>query len=878
MGEVYLAEDTKLKREVALKVLPESVRSDPERLRRLRTEAEAAAKLNHLNIATIYSIEEAVGQTFITMEYVDGKTLSEHIPDDGIDTGQFFEWFLPLADALSHAHEHGRIHRDLKPANIMIREDGTPKILDFGLARIERGEPVSIDSDMPTRTADDEVPISLTQGRGFMGTPSYMSPEQIEGKKVDARTDLFSFGVVMYESLTGERPFKGENIESIIGRILTEEPKAVTELRPVTPYTLWSVVRKSMVKDRDQRMQTAKELCHDILMVQQDAKGGTVLVDAGMIPDPVAVPEPVEPETVPFWMQPVGIIGAIALLTLVIGLTSAWLLKPIPELPLRKFQWDVEVLPGPTRPNVISPDGSMVAYVADNRLWIRDLDETVPREIPDSEGARSLFWSPRSDELGYLVGFDLRKVAATGGPSLPLYKAEAFIGNAAWRPDGMIVFRMSRQDGSGYLLATVSSQGGEKKVYLEPDSTSGESSFQDPHVLPDGQTLIFRVRNQDGSNDLVVQDGDSLRSLVRTNLGEYLRSPVYAPSGHILYMRGGLGDNNIWAVAFDTRSLEVTDQPFLVKETAEFPSVSDDGTLVYASSSGSGISQLVWMNRSGQITGTTGQPQDRIGTPALSPDERHVAAHAFDQGNGDVWVHDLQRGTKIRLTFDTAFDGFPAWSPEGTEVAFHSFRNGTDIFKKLADGTGSAQPLVTGPQGDFLPDWSHDGDHLVYVSDEKGPMDIWMVSLDGDQKQVPLMETKHRETFPALSPDSRYVAYQSNESGPSEVYVMPFTDGVGKWLVGAGERPKWNGDGTELFYESDGNLMAVSVSTQGVFSPGIPEALVSNEQIETNNLQILRYDVSADGQRFVVVQKVDAGETPTITVVQNWYAEFKDRK
>jgi serine/threonine protein kinase len=264
MGEVYLAQDTKLNREVAIKVLPEALRSDEERLVRFRREAKAAASLKHNNIATIYSIEEAGDVLFIVMEYVEGETLSERIPKEGMDLDEFFATFIPLADGLAHAHENGRVHRDLKPGNIMITSDGTPKILDFGLARIEQniGESAGIDSEVSTRTirADEQAPSSITQGKAFLGTPAYMSPEQIEGKKVDARSDLFSFGVVMYEALTGQRPFRGENIESIIGRILAEEPKAVTELRPVTPYTLWRVIRGCIEKNRDERIQAARRL------------------------------------------------------------------------------------------------------------------------------------------------------------------------------------------------------------------------------------------------------------------------------------------------------------------------------------------------------------------------------------------------------------------------------------------------------------------------------------------------------------------------------------------------------------------------------------------------------------------------------------------
>ena len=411
MGEVYLAEDTRLKRQVAIKVLPESLRSNTDRLARFRTEAEAAARLKHSNIAPIFALEESVGRQgasllFIVMEYVEGQPLYAHIPQDGMDLDSFFRIFIPLSDALAHAHTHDVTHRDLKPGNIMIAEDGTPKILDFGLARITRPEPEeasldAVDSDAPTMTMDPNAPLpaqeapqappkSLTEGMQFMGTPAYMSPEQAQRQRVDHRTDLFSFGVVMYEALTGTRPFQGDTLESLIGHILVSEPEPVTQVKPVTPYTLWQVTRMCLQKDRDERMQTARQLHTELRHVREEVVAGTVLLDANAIET--------QPVLVPFWRQPIGI-GAIALMTLVIGIIGAWLLTPEPpDPPLRKFQWAVEGLGQP----VISPDGAKLAYVAGNprRLWIRDLDSTVPREIPDSDGAYAPFWSPGSDQVG----------------------------------------------------------------------------------------------------------------------------------------------------------------------------------------------------------------------------------------------------------------------------------------------------------------------------------------------------------------------------------------------------------------------------------------------------------------------------------------------
>ena len=481
MGEVYLAEDTSLKREVAIKVLPKSLRNDPERLARFRREAEAAAKLNHLNIATIYSIEEVDGVLFITMEYVEGKPLSAHIPSDGMDLDAFFSTFIPLADALAHAHGHGRIHRDLKPGNIMITPEGVPKILDFGLARITRldSEPVDVDSEASTLTMKEGEPLpetpppSITQGRQFMGTPSYMSPEQIETRQVDHRTDLFSLGIVMYEVLTGQRPFKGENVESIIGRILTEDPTAVPELKPITPHTLWWTVRKCLDKDRDRRTQTAGELHWDLHSVHAEVQAGTVLVDARTMP---------KPEPVPFWRQPVAI-AAMAIVALIVGL-AAWFLKPVPEPPLRKFELTVEAVDNQAYDGpVISPDGTMIAYTQgrwpNTTLWIRNMDSVTPRELPDARDARRPFWSPNSDFVGYftftgvLAYWTLSKVAAAGGPGIILCELPLGLPRGGvWQADGTIVFGVapgaSAREG---MLYAVPSQGGEPIVFATADSS-----------------------------------------------------------------------------------------------------------------------------------------------------------------------------------------------------------------------------------------------------------------------------------------------------------------------------------------------------------------------------------------------------------------------
>jgi serine/threonine protein kinase len=662
MGEVYLAEDTRLDRQVAIKVLPDALRSDPERLARFRREAKAAASLNHPSIATIHSIEEAdnpAGEPvlFIVMEYVDGETLAERIPSDGMDLDISFDTFIPLADALAHAHQQGRVHRDIKPANIMVAKDGTPMILDFGLARIMPiMEPEDVDTQAATRTMDENEqkppsdPSAMSPGPKLMGTPQYMSPEQAESQELDQRTDIFSFGVVMYEALTGRKAFEGKSRQSLLASIIKADPEPVTAIKPVMPYQLWQVIDRSLRKERTARTQTAYELYHDLKGVQKDVEAGMVLVDASTIQPPE--PEPVEPEQISpvgmsFLRQPLALISI--LLIAAVSALSSWYIKPAPQQPLRKFQWPIETLTRTT----ISPDGTKVAYVSDDRLWIRDLDRMESREVQDSEkiGFGILSWAPASDFLIYRAGRELRRSSVQGGPSLTLAK-NIDIYPTTWRPDGMLILTQNIE--GRLILTTVSSQGGEPEVMMAPDSTQGEKGLGAPLVLPDGHTLVFLVFNQNESDALVVQDGDERRVLVLTNSDELLGYPFYAPSGHILYERGDGRDRrgsnrDIWALPFDPDTRQATGDPFIVAQQAFSPSVSEDGTLVYATSSGS-TQQLVWVDREGKVTGTIGQPLEGMVRPSLSPDSRQVAVRASVQGNNDIWVYDTQRGTATRLT------------------------------------------------------------------------------------------------------------------------------------------------------------------------------------------------------------------------------------
>ena len=738
---------------------------------------------------------------------MNGETLSEHIPSDGMDLEVFFDTFIPLADALAHAHQQGRIHRDLKPANIMIAGDGTPKILDFGLARImpvveEAEEGNQLGSQDKTRTLDANQlnkpvkppsdPSAMSPGPKLRGTPQYMSPEQAESESLDPRTDIFSFGVVMYEALTGKKAFEGSSRTSFLGRIVNEDPEPVSSLKPIIPYLLWQAIDSCLRKNRMDRTQTAQELYSDLKSVQKDVASGTVLVDAGRI-----TPSAGTPEAIPLRQRPAAIsvvVLLVALASLATWFTAARILTP-PEPLLRRFQLlplesarDVSsFFNGP----VISPDGTMIVYSDAGQLWIRELDQVTSRELPDTQGGERLFWSLDSKSVGYFVntdsGFEMRTIPVQGGIPSPLCKllSRGFSRGAAWRPSGDITFAASADivPGAG-VLYTISAQGGTPDVFLSPDSLQGEAGLTFPHLLPDGETLVYVATMTDGTGALMVHSEETSTTIVRHS-GENLAFPMYAPSGHIVYQRG-FQDNttSIWAVPFDPADPDASEDPFRVADQGEIPSVSAEGTLVYRTVPSDDMQQLVWVDRNGRVGATIGKPQEAMMFPGITPDGSRVAVTAMEQGNMDIWLHEVDRPVKTRLTFDPAIDALPVWSPAGDSLVFSSTRSGNgDVYIQAAGESGNARPIWTGQEFGFASNWSPNGQHLALSVINPTPFDLWTLPLTGDRQPTPFLVTQFQEMVSEFSPDGRYMAYMSTESGLFEVYIKPFPEGGGQWQV-----------------------------------------------------------------------------------------------
>lgn len=550
------------------------------------------------------------------------------------------------------------------------------------------------------------------------------------------------------------------------------------------------------------------------------------------------------------------------------------------NLMVRRFQIPLEDPRGGGRLDrtAISPDGTMVVYIDKGRLWVRDLNRLESRDVPDTEGAYYPFWSPDSRFIGFVAGGLLRKVPVAGGPITTLCELPTGVfSGATWGGIGSVVFAIVPKG-----LFEVSSRGGDPALKLRADPGKGEMPHT-PHFLPDGRTLLF-VMGLAGSGPawkIVAVSESASKDVYETKA----RTPfvpntlAYSPSGHLLYSRGG-SSIEFWAVGFSLSSLAVSGEPFRV-QNGKNPSCSSDGTLVYQSLwyVGRAPHQLVWVDRSGKVLRTIGQRQDRMRRPALSPDGGRVAVTGNEQGNDDIWIHDIARGTKKRLTFHPDVDASPAWSPSGDRIAFDSTRSGLrDIFVKAADGGGEAQPLVTGPLWQAVPEWSRDGKHLLYATRGAGTnLDQWRRLLSGEADPAPFLQTSHVEAQASLSPDVRYAVYQSNESGRFEIYVTAFPTGEEKLLVSTngGVTPKWSPRGDELFYVEGNSLMAVSIETRRGLRAGTTQKLFDGEQVNMQFSPLApMYDVAADGQHFVVVQGLGRDIGNSVIVVENWFAEF----
>ncbi len=880
MGDVWKAEDTKLHRDVALKLLASHLLRDEEARKRFHREAEAAASLSHPNVTTIYEIDEADDKTFLALEYIEGETLEERIEKGPLPLEDALDVARQIADGLQAAHSRGIVHRDIKPGNVLFTPDGRVKILDFGLALLtERSRLTHLDTTV--------------------GTVAYMSPEQTQGSGTDHRTDIWALGVVLYEMLTGQQPFKGDYDKAVMYSILNEDPEPITAQRTGVPMELEVLVNKCLAKNADERYRDAGDIVVDLSTLKKKLGSGRSAVLSshvapaivGQTPHPVGTLLPdavVRERSAKRAFQGLAAVLALALLAaLAILLTGPPAQEP--GKALRRFAFEP---PGDLYGSLvggtglaISPDGKHIAFTTANdggALWVQDLDQDEPRKLPGTEGAVFPFWSPDSQLIGFAAGRELKMIPVRGGANgLICTLPGAYFWQGTWSPTGeSIVLSAGRSVGA--TLYEVSAAGGSaKEVISSTDLRTEGSAVSQPHFLPPeaGRALVLTVGGQ--TTSLMFAKNLETGQTVELGPGD---SPFYSAStGHLIY-QAERDVYDLWARPFSTETFQFSGAALPLRPNARQPSVSQDGTLVFADGSVNEARTLVWRNRTGDLLETVGQPQLGLNNPDLSPDGRRVAVVSTDSGgSNDIWVHDLSRSTKTRLTFDEGVEMCPAWSPSGQEIAYwHGGPGLRTLETKAADGSG--EPLVVlSEEGAANPDWSPDGRYLVYFDAVDG--DIRYLELDANgtpSEPVTFLNTPAREQDPLFSPDGRFLAYVSDETGRNEIYVRTFPDGAGirQASVNGGRQPAWAGDGTELYYvEGRNTLMAVSVATQQGFTLGQPSRLFESADL-ASPYATTRYTVSADGQKFLTVTRVDeeATESAKIRIVENWHKDFRGRE
>jgi Tol biopolymer transport system component len=863
MGEVYRARDERLGRDVAIKLLSAEQTADPERLRRFEKEARAASSLSHPNIVTIHEVQQTGPTSYIVMELVEGKTLRELLADGPLAVRRLLAIGAQVADGLAQAHTSGIVHRDLKPENVMITREGLVKVLDFGLAKLtqpdtEGGQPIEAST--------------VTKPGLVMGTVGYMSPEQASGHPVDFHSDQFSLGTILYEMATGIQPFKRATDAQTLAAIIQDEPESIGALSPKVSAPVRWIVDRCLAKEPRLRYVSTEDLARELATVRDrlpEFTSGAPLVPVAQRPR--------------FLQRPGLLIAAVLLAAAVAGVFLSRNSGPRPPL------YHVQLAPpsgmsfgSEAAPLAISPDGQRIVFLVrnaegNNVLFLREFAEPEARPLPGTEGALSPFWSPDSRTVGFFTvpmnrqprGGKLKRVGISEASAVEICDAPDQAGGS-WGPAGVILF--GARNGPVYRVPAA---GGNPSATTRLDSGRREVAHRFPYFLPDGHRFLFVARLNDRSQSLRAA---SLESPSTQAVSKAESTVAYAPPGYLLSVTA---DRTLVAEAFDTESLKITGSRTPIAEnvsvwagTGAF-SVSSTGVLAYKPWRRSAARTLAWYDRAGNQRESFPAEKEYWDNIALSPDGMRFVGPVPDPYTADtfnLWLYDFARGTTTRLTFGSSWwDNYPWWSPDGKQIVFSSNRRGTlDLYLKTVTGTESESVLLASDHDKFANDWSRDGRFVLYETFAEGQTSLWALPMEGERKPFRVTRTAFREEYGRFSPDGRFIAYLSDESGGNEVYVQTFPQPTERWRVSSGGalRPIWREDGKELFYLTpDHQLMSVEIQTRPVFAASAPRRL----------FQLARgpesYDVAPDGRRFLFVTTRSEVVDPPISLVFNWLPE-----
>jgi len=858
MGEVYKARDTRLERTVAVKVLPQHLSSSPEVRQRFEREAKTISQFSHSHICALYDVGREGETEYLVMEFLEGETLADRLARGPIPIDQTLRIGVEILAALDAAHRSGIVHRDLKPGNVMLTKSGV-KLLDFGLAKLAAAPVSGVSQATSLPTALQESQPLTTRGT-ILGTFQYMAPEQLEGGEAEPRSDIFAFGCVLYEMLTGQKAFSGKSQASLIGSIMNSDPAPISSIQPMIPASLDRIVKGCLAKEPEHRWSTA----HDVMLqLQWIAEGGSL---AG-VPAPV-VARRKNREKLAWGLFAAALLAAAAL---AVGFVRR---APKPA-PLVRF----DVVPPPEVATMdvprISPDGRFLAFDATDmegkaRIWVRALNSLTAQPLAGTDGGVRPFWSPDSRYVGFIADGVMKKVDVTGGPPTKICDAPGG-SDGTWSPAGVILW-----DGSGNdPLYRVSAAGGTRSVAVALDTAKKETSVGWPQFLPDGKHFIYLVTGEK-PEDSAYWIG-SIDSKDKKMLAPAQTLVQYAPPGQLLFVR----DRTLVAQPFDASALKITGEAVPLAEKigtdnvglARF-SVSGNGVLAYRTGETGG--RLLWRDRSGKELDTLGDPGD-YANPTLSPSGDRLAFNLTDprSGKGDIWIRDLARGVNSRFTLGAGNNVRPVWSPDASAIVFASDRGGAfDLYEKSAKGAGEEKLLLHSDDPKSPASWTKDGKYVAYSSrNAKTQFDLWALPTSGDKKPMPIAVSPFSEQSAMFSPDGRYVAYVSNESGRDEIYVQTFPEPGGKWQVSneGGNDPSWREDGKEIYYRSpDQKLMAVEIHGGADFQAGVPQALFPI-RIRVGNPRN-KYTPYPDGQRFMIAAPLGRDAMSPTTIVLNWPA------